>query len=372
MKMNKFFMLGLAGLAFAACSNEEDAINNGPQGTGAVTVRVMSPMTKTLGDATTEADGKDVIAVVPQDGKIYVRLTAATGSDTKEITSGNEVKFYGVSGPSKVEAWVNDTPIADGENVGKLSKGQGIADITTFQELEPEAIAAYGSTETITLSGSTETVTEGGTSTTYEMYEAKVTMEIPVARLEVSGIKHATHPVDDEATCKYAILTIDGIYLDKVKSTATGAIVDYHMPAVGTEGEDGYIPAPILSDVIPSASFLTPGAVWPAVESPAQSYNYYFYPDATQMPILKIYFANATSADPNNTFSEPRYAVIQSYNGEKNFAFQAGTIYRITDVTLKDANIIGDEEGNTLYGVDVTVEEAKWDVETLTGEWVEE
>lgn len=373
MKMNKFFMLGLAGLAFAACSNEEDAINNGPQGTGAVTIRVMSPMTKTLGDATTETDGTDKIAVVPQDGKIYVRLTAANGSYTKAITSGNEVKFYGVSGPSKVEAWVNDTPIADGENVGKLPKGQGIADITTFKEIEPEAIAAYGSTETITLSGSTETVTEGGTSTTYEMYEAEVTMEIPVARLEVSGIKHVTHPVEGEATCKYASLTIDGIYLDKVKSTATGAIVDYHMPEVGAEGEDGYIPAPILSDVISAPNnFLASGAVWPAVQTPAQSYNYYFYPDATQMPILKIYFANATSADPNNTFSEPRYAVIQSYNGNENFAFQAGTIYRITEVELKDANIIGDEEGNNLYGVDVTVVEAQWDVETISGEWVEQ
>lgn len=26
MKLNKFFMLGLAGLAFTACSNEEDAV----------------------------------------------------------------------------------------------------------------------------------------------------------------------------------------------------------------------------------------------------------------------------------------------------------------------------------------------------------
>ena len=41
-------------------------------------------------------------------------------------------------------------------------------------------------------------------------------------------------------------------------------------------------------------------------------------------------------------------------------------------MTLKDGNIIGDEEGNNLYGVDVTVEEAQWDVQTITGEWVEQ
>ena len=364
--MNKFLMLGIAGLAFAACSNEEDATSNGLQGNGAVTVRVVTPMTKTLGDATTESDGTDVIPVVPQDGKIYVKLTATTGGATKEITSGNEVKFYGVSGPSKVEAWVND-----GE-----TKGQGATAIIDLQDIEPEAIPAYGSTEDITLTGSTETVSESGKSTTYEMYEASVNLEIPVARLEVSGIKHVTHPVQgdpDEATCKYASLTINGIYLDKVKSTATGEIEDYHMPAVGTEGDPDYIPAPILSDQINTPNnFLTPNTVWPAVETPAQSYNYYFYPDADQMPILKIYFETATSADPDNTFSQPRYAVIKSYNNNPNFEFVAGTIYRITDVTLKDKNIIGDEEGNNLYGVDVTVQEAKWNVQTISGEWVEQ
>lgn len=378
MKVNKFLMLGIAGLAFAACSNDENVTNNGLEGNGSVTVRIVSPMTKTVGDPTTGEDGVDKIAVVPADGKIYVRLTAGSGVQTKDIAEGTEVKFYDVSNPTKVEAWVNN-----GE-----TEGQGATAITTLQTSyidTPENIPAYGSTETITLTGSTETVTEGSETTTYEMYEATVTMEIPVARLEVSGIKHATHPVSgdpDEATCKYESLTIDGIYLDKVKTTATGDIEDYHMPAVGTDGEADYIPAPILSDLITAPNnFLATGSVWPAARMPeegegdqpiAQSYNYYFYPDASQMPILKIYFANATAVDDSNPVSEPRYAVIKSYNGNENFQFLAGTIYRITDVTLKDGNIIGDEEGNNLYGVDVTVEEAQWDVQTITGEWVEQ
>ena len=45
---------------------------------------------------------------------------------------------------------------------------------------------------------------------------------------------------------------------------------------------------------------------------------------------------------------------------------------RITDVKLDDKNIIGDEEGNTLYGVDVTVKEAQWSIETITGQWEEQ
>ena len=87
---------------------------------------------------------------------------------------------------------------------------------------------------------------------------------------------------------------------------------------------------------------------------------------------MKIYFANATASDDQNPVSEPRYAVIKSYNGNTNFIFEKGKIYRITNVTLDDKNIIGDEEGNTLYGVDVTVEEAAWDVQTISAEWEEQ
>lgn len=33
--------------------------------------------------------------------------------------------------------------------------------------------------------------------------------------------------------------------------------------------------------------------------------------------------------------------------------------------------LIGDEGGNALYGVDVTVKEAKWTIVDTTAEWVE-
>lgn len=356
MKMNKFLMLGIAGLAFAACSNEEDATNNALQGNGAVTVRVVSPMTKTVGDATTEDDGTDVIPVVPQDGLIHVRLTAGGQIYTETIVAeaANDVTFYGVTNPTMVEAWVNNGD----------EEAQGTTHILNLQSYEPEEIPAYGSTTQIDRAGRVEM----NNGTTYEMYEANVTIEIPVARLEVSGIKHVDHEAA-ETQCVYTELTIDGIYLDKVSNTDGGDIVDYHMPAVGEEGQPGYIPAPILWDAITSASFLDASSVWPATADPAQCYYYYFYPKATQMPILKIYFANA---EGENNPSEPRYAVIKSYNGNANYQFEKGTIYRIKDVTLKDENIIGDEEGNTTYGVDVTVVEAKWDVETITGEWIEQ
>ena len=202
------------------------------------------------------------------------------------------------------------------------------------------------------------------------MYTTSVAVKIPVARLEVSGIKHVTHPTSDEATCKYNTLTIDGIYLDKILATkGATSVTDYKYPeVVGGEGVTA-IPAPILWDEI-DGNFLTPNAVWPADSEQAYAFN--FYPDAAQMPILKIYFATATASDNKNPVTQPRYAVIKSYNGDPAFKFEAGKIYRITDVTLSDKNIIGDEEGNNQYGVDVTVTEAQWTIVDTTAEWVEQ
>lgn len=356
MKLNRFFMLGLAVLAFAACSNEEETGNN-LAGNGIVEVKIVSPVTRTLGEATSETDGTDKIEVVPTDGKIYVRLTATSGGKTIPVNPGETATFYDVKSPTKVEAWVNEGD----------EKALGTVNITTLQTIDPEAFPAYGSSENIKLAGRTE-MNDGKN---YEMYEATVTMELPVARLEVSGIKHSHTLPADEQSCKYETLTIDGVYLDKITLTEGGDIQDYHMPAVGQEGEAGYIPAPVLWDGIASESFLA-GGVWPAAAEPAQCYYYYFYPNATQMPILKIYFASATASDDQNPVSSPRYAVIKSYNNNENFQFEKGVIYRITDITLDDKNIIGDEEGNTLYGVDVTVEEAAWDVQTLSAQWEEQ
>lgn len=184
-------------------------------------------------------------------------------------------------------------------------------------------------------------------------------MEIPVARLEVSGIKHVTHI---ERTCKFSRLTIDGVYLDKIYETkGSESATDF----VYTAGDNGKVP--ILWEAITAPNnFLKASAQWPAKvegqDAKQQAYAFNFYLGAT-MPVLKIYFAEATAPDVQNPVSKPRYAVIKSYNqGDPDFKFEAGKIYRLTDVQLKDENIIGDEEGNTLFGVDVTVTEAQWTV----------
>lgn len=364
MKFSKSLLWAFAGLGLFACSNEEVVPEGGSMdGNGVVEVKIVTPnsMSRTLVDATPGNNG-DKVQVK---GTMSIKLTAGTGTATQTVeldgkgTGTTTVKFWGVQNPTKIEAWVNDgDKVGDGTSIINAS--------APAMQAMPEAIPAYGSSETFTLTGRMET-NEGKS---YEMYTTSVAVKIPVARLEVSGIKHVTHPTSDEATCKYNTLTIDGIYLDKILATkGATSVTDYKYPeVVGGEGVTA-IPAPILWDEI-DGNFLTPNAVWPADSE--QTYAFNFYPDAAQMPILKIYFENATASDNKNPVTQPRYAVIKSYNGDPAFKFEAGKIYRITDVTLSDKNIIGDEEGNNQYGVDVTVTEAQWTIVDTTAEWVEQ
>lgn len=344
MKFNKFFMLGLAGLAFAACSNEE-VENSLPQGTGAVTVQIVSPSVNTRTVAgTTEMAGDDKVTV---SGSITLRLTTSAGpGEPITLEAGTtSYTFWNVQSPTKIEAWVNDGD--------KVNSATSITAEEPNMQALPENIPAYGSEINFTLSGKTT-----HDDKTYDMYKATVVMEIPVARLEVSGI---THIDNDGTTCEYKTLTIDGIYLDNILPTKGGNLTDYFYPAT-----EGTAPAPILWEAITSESFLTADAKWPSAQGQVYAFN--FYP-ATQVPVLKLYFANAEAK--TGTMGAPRYAMVKSYNGDAKFNFVAGKIYRITEVNLADGNIIGDEGGNTLYGVDVTVTEAKWDVVDLENtQWV--
>lgn len=366
MRLSKSLLWAFAGLGMFACSSEDVVPEGGDMsGNGVVEVKIMAPndFTRSVENATTGSGNVKV------KGELTIKLTATEGSQEQKVTLDGtsqqsiNVKFWGVKNPQKVEAYIND-----GE---KVTGTTSIVNLSApNMQAMPEAIPAYGETSVIKLSGKTE---EGEDGKKYEMYNATVTMSIPVARLEISGITHVDHASGDnggENACKYKELSINGIYLDKVLATkGATSVTDYCYPAP----EDGSIAAPILWDAISTPNdFLVKGAEWPAVDTPAKAYAYNFYPSAGEQPIVKIYFANATSSDDNNPVSKPRYAMIETYNGRDDFKFEAGHIYRITKVTLLDKNIIGDEEGNTTYGVDVTVTEAEWSVTDLNPTWVAE
>lgn len=381
MKWNKYLMLGLAGLAFAACSNEEELGNQFPEGTGAVTIKIVSPaMTRSV---ETETTGSSVTVT----GPVTITLAATTGGGSitlteQQLTSQNSVTFWNVESPTKVTVTMND---------GKNSYTSDAP--TDFEDVAPASIPAYGETSSFTLTSGTASPGEKGgsdyetganadgsdNSKVYQLYTASVQLAIPVARLEVSGIKH----VHAGSECAYQTLTIAGVYLDNVYATGNGvAYADGAFScASGTptdysyDGEHGTGIEAIWKDAAVTTNFLTADAVWP--ETAGQAYSYYFFgaDGADNLPKFKIYFSESEAKDTDSPLPAPRYAMITKYKetaengGSEIIKFEPGHIYRITSAQLTDENIIGDEGGNTLYGVEVTVEEATWEVKTIDAEW---
>lgn len=395
MKMNKFFMLGLAGLAFAACSNEEDAVNNSfPEGTGVVSVKLINPaLSRTITDPTGGTAGTTTIAIegnltvslyeasdvtggVPNEGATPKTITIAAG----EVSNTTALKFWNVTNPGLITVSING---------GEKSYASTAIETTALQ-CAPASIPAYGETTGFTLTGDTESpvianddkteqgAEEGDQNKTYQLYTASVDMAIPVARLEVSGITHVTHAGAPDDVCEYTTLTIAGAYMDNLytKGGTYSETDDKYSDATVLQDycwdEDGDLGTGIdavLKDAIPgeasARSFLT--GTWPA-EGDAFAYNFYA---GSENPVFKIYFDTSVgSGDPRPA---PRFAMVTKYvdaDGDE-VTFENGKIYRITKAELADGNIIGDEGGNTLYGVVVTVTEATWSIVDINAEWAD-
>lgn len=386
MKFSKSLLWAFAGLGLFACSNEEVVDNTQlPDGVGAVTINIVSPsMSRAIGDGTTATS-------VPVTGNVTISLEATTGSgsidlSTEELAEQSSVTFWNVKEPKKITVSMNG---------GKASY---VGEAPTIFTSAPAGVPAYGEVgqNAITLSSTTSSpgkeggadyetgANSGDENKTYQLYKASVTLAIPVARLEVSGIQHITD-THAATACAYNTLKIAGVYLDNVYAAGTGVTyangafpcasgtpADYSYDGTNATGTGA---AAILKDAATVTDFLTANQTWP--ETAGKAYAYYFYgaDGAGNLPIFKIYFNQSEAKDATHPLPAPRYAMITSYKqtaengGAQITKFEPGHIYRITSAKLTDENIIGDEGGNTLYGVEVTVEEAAWTVETIDAEW---
>lgn len=384
MKFSKSLLWAFAGLGLFACSNEEVVDNTQlPDGVGAVTINIVSPsMSRAIVDGTTATS-------VPVTGEVTIKLEATTGSgsidlSTEELAEQSSVTFWNVKEPKKITVSMNG---------GKASY---VGEAPTIFTSAPAGVPAYGEVgqNAITLSSTTSSpgkegganyetgANSGDENKTYQLYTASVKLAIPVARLEVSGIQHITdtHAAGD---CAYKTLKIAGVYLDNVYAEGTGVTyANGAFPCASDtptdysyDGTHGTGTAAILKDAATVTDFLTANQTWPETDGKAYAYYFYGADGADKLPKFKIYFSESESQDATSPLPAPRYAMITSYKqtaengGAQITKFEPGHIYRITSAKLTDENIIGDEGGNTLYGVEVTVEEAEWTVETIDADW---
>ena len=433
MKISKSLFLAFAGLGLFACSNEDVTTENGiPSGKGAVTVQLINPgvSTRTVQDPTT---GDNTVSIT---GDITVSLYEKTNLTTASqviripaasLETSTVLKFWNVTEPGKITVSINN---------GQSSYES--VELSSLQDILPANIPAYGETTKFILTDETgspiiandndaesggnkqeQGANEGDQNKVYQLYNAKVTMAIPVARLEVFGITHKSHPQQEggKDVCEYKTLTIKGVYMDNLY-TKGGAYQEnktqvgedgFYMSvfANGTEladycwkkkvadddlylgtGEDAILKDEITAGDAVGENFLASGVVWPKPvlegdpeTSKAKVFAYNVYPasnvaeDDNNLPKFKIYFDSSESQDETKPLPAPRYAMITKYWNSDHTAeikaFEPGKIYRSTSAELKDGNIIGDEGGNTLYGVEVTVKEAVWTPVNITADWAE-
>lgn len=377
MKKNYFAFAALAAaMVLASCNKDEGNDNPKFDGIGAVSIKIQNPgiLTRAVEEPTSGTGNVEIVGTLTVTLTHNGNETMSISIDPREINSNTKLTFWNVKNPQKITASINGG-VADYSNVaitGGTPELQVLpANIPAYGEVDAAGIRLTDLSASPDLNNST-TQTGAGTGDddkTYQMYEASVQMSIPVARLEVSGITHVTHPDEEEDECKYAALTINGVYMDGLKATggATG-LTDYCWDGTSNTGTGI---AAILKDVINGTNgdnFLESGT-WPAER---KTFAYNFYTGASN-PTFKIYFGHAEAAEGADPVLSPRYAMIEKYVDQSNneVTMQAGHIYRITKAELKDKHILGDEGGATVYGVTVTVTEATWSVVDIDAEWKE-
>lgn len=348
MGMNKFFMLGLAGLAFAACNNEE-VIDTAHQNGATVTVRfVGDAITRTLETPTTGDNGQ-TFPVEVNSGTITLTAQAVdmpSHQISGSLDGSSEYTFTGVRAPESIEVVVNEG------TEGNMS----LADVYNTGLAEP----LYGKSSTFVQDS------EGN-------YTVTINLERRLARLQFSGLKFTTEG------SSYTALTLDGIYLNGAVKTENGsdkAIADN----IGAwETVKTWTDAPVYDEI--NAVVIGTGAQtgpWPSND---QCYAYNIFPASgtDNLPKLTVCFSGA--AQDNVTGSEYRYARVAKYKleGEKGNLegidengyitdFKAGYIYNITGLILEDGDLgpTPDGEGVTLTAT-VTVE--PWTLVNATVEW---
>lgn len=347
MKLNKYFMLGLAGLAFAACSNEDEVGNDLSQNSKTITVKIET------GGYTTRASGNEAWTngannqsqITVNTVTLYLLDKDGAIVDTKILENKSSDTFHGVSGTvTKIAAVANCQPTASGTWANVVAETFDVADYQTA-----ENAPVYAEAVDITYKN---TDTQEG----YPMYEATLQLATKMSRIELSGNLQCTNLAESA----YKALTLEyvGINRANTKFTLRGIGSDPHsvtdnlpgFPDTGTPTafyDAAATPAPVLNDKN------TPVAL-------GTSYGY----SVCGMPELLLRFNSEPVDDVKEGYIiyDPAYLKITGFKtaGGNTVAMEPGKIYQITDLEFTEEDITTLEKDKIC--ITATVRVAPWDI----------
>lgn len=371
MKTTKMFLVALAALGMAACSNNDEIPGMNNDGTKSVAIRFegLSASTKAVGDPKSAGEiALSNVTVYFTDGtNILAKKSLSTANTTEwgELTGAGHIFHQLPSAVSQIQIV--------GNSAGKtITEG-------TVAALKGSVLKAAGEQTftNVTLFGEDTTLEETeGDEHVDKVYTATVDLKPLVARFEIGNIActdMGTGPVSGFDLKVIGLMDFNSA----VKLDGTAAGTEYTLANVlepGSEPAEGKVvfgeadaEAGWAWDKITGATNITDAIPWNPGESGDKKFVYQFIPNKLadgKMAQVKLVLDNVVWKDgTNNPFNSVVTAKFQK-DGQDLTEFEAGKIYTV-DYQFKGENV-GPWNPDDVKCVQINVTVASWEVVALT------
>lgn len=390
MKFNKYFMLGLAGLAFAACSNDEDITNGREDGKVRVTLslgrtdtRALSPTAKGVYNTVTDLkiifynSGGAYVAhpVSGTVGDVEYNNETAVSDAVALLNSGHTAEIVLKEIPSSATQML---VVANSKN---KTNGISTQSLTAAKEtkiyLNQQVIDNYKTFEgeESRMTGLAQIKTENGVST------AHVKLRPVPSRIELRDVTAQKLPADVEwGGVDIKSFEVLGFYVnafyetgfldatddpnrDKIDNASTTA--NYTKAAYTTAGWDFMCDEPTTGQMTSQAGAAGSNVIWENIVTDRNE-KYFGYMAIKGTPVDVVVKLNVTFTD--NSTAE-KYLTIRNYTyapdqdgytaGETVSTFERATVYRVNNV-LFDIRDLTDVPYEKTINLTATVEVLPW------------
>lgn len=374
-------MLGLAGLAFAACSSDDEVTSAGLDGDAVVRVNIVTAgSTRAVDDPITDVNGdnKQDVEIDPQKG-IVITLVAEQGGTIQRFESVADAEGYvfkNVRNPKSISVSING----------------GTEEELKFKDIHNVGLKAPMFASTTNFGVPTEVENPDKDNAKIKQYTVNLTPEHKLALVEFSNIKHIDTDVEGKPIeCAFKTINLNGVFLNEIKETESTPELLFTAwtgdNSAKANNADQYLDSQkqmIFEKIGKNGeNFIEDGKQWPET---GKCFAYNIIGKTT--PKLTLSFNNIATKpgyDFYNGLTEG-YAVVKRYKlnnvpeefrkeldlevGDYIKTFKPGFVYRINEINVPDRaigpSIKGGEDVQILVA---TVTVHPWKLVSGTVEW---
>lgn len=374
-------MLGLAGLAFAACSSDDEVTSAGLDGDAVVRVNIVTAgSTRAVDDPITDVNGdnKQDVEIDPQKG-IVITLVAEQGGTIQRFESVADAEGYvfkNVRNPKSISVSING----------------GTEEELKFKDIHNVGLKAPMFASTTNFGVPTEVENPDKDNAKIKQYTVNLTPEHKLALVEFSNIKHIDTDVEGKPIeCAFKTINLNGVFLNEIKETESTPELLFTAwtgdNSAKANNADQYLDSQkqmIFEKIGENGeNFIEDGKQWPET---GKCFAYNIIGKTT--PKLTLSFNNIATKpgyDFYNGLTEG-YAVVKRYKlnnvpeefrkeldlevGDYIKTFKPGFVYRINEINVPDRaigpSIKGGEDVQILVA---TVTVHPWKLVSGTVEW---